>query len=50
VVSNATGYTWIIALILELAGLHPRLDCDPEWAEMLRRAGWRPFLMFRIKG
>jgi len=43
-------YSRLLALLLELAGLRPRLDCDPEWADMLRRAGWRPFLVYRIKG
>lgn len=30
-------------LLLELIGLHPRIDRDEEFAAMLRKWGWRPF-------
>jgi len=30
-------------LLLELIGYHPRIGNNEEWAEMLRRAGWREF-------
>lgn len=41
-------FAYILALILELAGYHPRLDYDPELADVLRRWGWRPFLIERV--
>lgn len=33
-----------LELLAELIGLHPRRTIDEDWAEMLRKAGWRPFV------
>lgn len=35
-------------LLLELIGLRPRIDHDPELAETLRQYGWRPFYFYRV--
>jgi hypothetical protein len=37
-------YFEAIELLAELIGLHPRRTVDRDFMEMLRRAGWRPFL------
>lgn len=40
---SLVDYFRALYLLLEKCGYHPRIDHDEEWAEMLRRAGWRPF-------
>ena len=42
-------YSFLIALLLELAGAHPRIDSDLDWSEMCRKAGWRPFLIEKVR-
>jgi hypothetical protein len=40
-------YFRCLILLLERIGMHPRIDRDPDWVGMLRRAGWRPFILER---
>jgi hypothetical protein len=59
-VAAVNEYLQAIALLLERAGAHPRVDSDPDWTDMVRSAapgvdglleresiGWRPFMVER---
>lgn len=35
-----------LRLLYRICG-QPVLAIDPDWVEMLRRAGWRPFQFYR---
>jgi hypothetical protein len=41
------SYFEALDLLAELIGLHPRRTQDQDFMQMLRRAGWRPFLVER---
>lgn len=43
-------YFEALELLAELIGLHPRRCTDPDYAAMLRKAGWRPFYCDRVGG